>query len=208
MSTYTKYSLLSNTSLIGNIYVVSGNTTNYTSFTFYYPGGSYLDVLLADAINVFFVPFNGNLAITDFLNFDLGVLASEYGEGNTNYFNASDVNVPFDIAEYSDGLYRIDIETSGATEIQWVLITKNIDAKMQELATKLLNSQCNCKLDVNTQEMFVKAKAYQELIYNKVTALSTDQATIASIREVLTDVNNNINTLTNFLTGSETLCGC
>ena len=208
MSTFTKYNLASNTSLTGSIYVVSGNTTNYTSFNFYYPNGSYLDVLLADATNVFFVPFDGNLSVTDYLNFDLNVLAAEYGEGNSNFFNASDQNVPFDIAEYSDGLYRIDVVTTTGTEAQWVLITKNIDAKIQDVATKLLDSQCNCKLNVETQEMFIKAKAYQELIYSKVTALATDQTSTAAIRTVLTDINSDIDTLTNFLTGTETLCGC
>jgi len=79
---------------------------------------------------------------------------------------------------------------------------------MKTLATSLINSQCDCKLDPTLSEKFVKAKAYQELIYNKVINLSDDPATVAEIQTALEEINSDISTLIAFLGDTESLCGC
>ena len=138
------------------------------------------------------------------MQIDFGVGGSNYED----YFNASGEGVPFVIDSWKDGLYRYEASDSAGDDKQWLIHIPVIEGKMSSLAQQLLDSQCKCKLDVDLQEKFVKAKAYQELIYSKVIGLGTDQTTTAEIQEVLSEVNGMIQTLTNFLNGTETMCGC
>jgi len=205
-NTFTSIRTTTGGDLTGDIYVPSGNSVDPTAVTFFWTDGSYLTDLSASAIakGVLF-DFNG---VPDIVLFDLNNLATEYADGNTAYFSAAGVNIPFAIESYVDGLYFYSLTNSVDIENQWVLYMPSIEEKMKTLATSLLQSQCQCKLDAALSDKFIKAKAYQELIYHKVADATVDGNTTAQIQAVLSDVNSDIQTLTAFLEGTEELCGC
>jgi len=197
--------------LLGYIRVPSGSTATPTGITFYFTDGSYLNALTGDITNIIYFPAPQAPTAPDLISFGLNTLQIYFGIGGSNYedyINAAGTPVPFTISDWVDGLYRYEAAASSGDEIQWLIHMPDIEAKMVTLAKQLLNSQCNCKLDADLQEKFVKAKAYQELIYNKVIGLPTNQSSVAEIQEVLAEVNDMIQTLTNFLNGTETICGC
>lgn len=197
--------------LTGVIRVPSGTTAAPTGITFYFSDGSYLTGLIGDLTNIIYFPFTGVPSQPDVISFYLAGLQTSFGIGGSNYEDYYDVNgnsVPFVINDWPDGLYRYEAFAAGGDDIQWLIHIPVIEGKMVSMARKLLDSQCNCKLNVDLQEKFVKAKAYQELIYSKVIGLSTDSATVAEVQAVLSEVNGMIQSLTNFLNGTETICGC
>ena len=208
-TTYTKFTKPVDNEFTGYIYVPSGGQSSYTGVTFFWNDGSYLDELAANAnnTNILFL-FTNNSAQPDLVLFNLSNLTTEYGEGNTAYFNTSGVNVPFTKTVWEDGLYYFSLTTVDGSENQWILHIPSIESSMKTLATSLINSQCDCKLDPTLSEKFVKAKAYQELIYNKVINLSDDPATVAEIQTALEEINSDISTLIAFLGDTESLCGC
>lgn len=205
-NTFTQIRALSDGNLAGDIYVPSGNSVEPTAVTFFWTDGSYLTDLSASAIakGVLF-DFSGT---PDLVLLDLSNLATEYPDGNTAYFSAAGVNIPFAIQSYIDGLYFYSLTNAVDVENQWVLYMPSIEEKMKTLATSLLQSQCQCKLDATLSDKFVKAKAYQELIYHKVADATLNGNTTAQIQAVLTDVNSDIQILTGFLEGTKKICGC
>lgn len=197
--------------LTGLVRVPSGSTATPTGLTFYFLDGSYLTGLIGDLTNVIYFAFAGLPTQPDAVVLWLSQMQTNFGIGGSNYgdyFNANGDTVPFTINDWADGLYRYEASDSAGDDKQWLIHIPVIEGKMASMARQLLDSQCNCKLDVDLQEKFVKAKAYQELIYSKVIGLDTNQGTIAEIQAVLSEVNGMIQTLTNFLNGTETMCGC
>lgn len=205
-STRTVFRPITSDSLLGDIYIPSGNNVSYTGVTLYFPDSSYLTT--ADVAD-YIVPI-ANPVYADVVNFDLSGIQSLYPTSeNSDYFDASSTPAAFTKSVYSDGLYRYTLSVSGGEdEVQWILYVPTVESKLKLLAQALLDSQCNCKVDPALRDKFIKAKAYQELIYNKVINVGTDQITVTEIQECINDVTADITILLNFLEGTETLCGC
>lgn len=67
------------------------------------------------------------------------------------------------------------------------------------LAANLINCQCNCELNSDKAQSYIKARAYLDLINYKADTATTNTE-IAAINTMIT-------TLTNFLAGTDELCG-
>lgn len=205
-STHTVFKPITSDSLFGSIYVPSGSSVTYTGVTLYFSDSSYLST--ADTND--YIAELVDPAYPDVINFGLALIQSLYPTSfDSDYFDANNNAAAFTKSSWSDGLYRYDLSVDGGeAEKQWILYVPTVENKLKLLAQSVLNSQCNCSLDPTLKDKFVKAKAYQELIYNKVINLTTDQSSLSEIQEVINNIASDLTVLLNFLEGTETLCGC
>lgn len=205
-STHTVFKPIASDSLFGSIYIPSGNSVSYTGVTLYFSDSSYLSTVNWDD----YIAELPDPAYADVINFGLSIMQSLYPTSeNSDYYDASNNSSAFTKSVWSDGLYRYELSVAGGEdEKQWILYVPTVENKLKLLAQSVLNSQCNCSLDPALKDKFVKAKAYQELIYNKVINLTTDQSSVLEIQEVIDDIASDLTVLLNFLEGTETLCGC
>jgi hypothetical protein len=197
-------------SLSARLRVPSGSSDTITGLSFYFTDGSMLESLVGDITDIIYFPIETPL-VEDVLSFNLERLQLEYSIGGSqyeNYFDADGAVIEFTINSWVDGLYKyVSSATSGSENI-WLLHIPVIEDKLVTLSKELLDSQCQCKIDAGLSEKFIKAKAYQELIYNKVINLTTEELTAAQNTVILAEVNDMVKTLTNFLEGTNNICGC
>jgi len=208
----TTFEFTSSSDLVGRIRVPSGTTASPTGLTFYFTDGSYLNALIGDLTDVIYFSFPQSPSTSDAFIFDLTTMQTYFSLGGDNYedyFGADSTTSSFTISEWKDGLYKYEAFHSSSDDIQWLLHVPTVEAKLVILAKQILDSQCKCTLNTELSEKFVKAKAYQELIYNKVIGLSREEnMTTLDTQAILTEVNSMVQTLINFLNGTDTICGC
>lgn len=192
--------------------VPSGTTATPIGLSFFWPDGSYINELIGDITNKLYFQFTTAPTIRDVFLFNLNTLQNMYsltGTNYENYYGTDGLVAEFTKTVWDEGLYYYSTNDASGFDIHWLLYVPTIETKMSELAQQVLDNQCNCKLDAALSEKFIKAKAYQELINYKVTALPTDSELLTSnIKDRLSNINSMVATLTNFLNGTETICGC
>lgn len=211
--TATFSNINTNTSqLLVYLRVPSGTTAAPIGLTFYWPDGSYLNELLGDITDKIYFPFTSAPTQTDVFIFDLTGLQNMYsltGSNYENYYGTDGLVAEFTKTVWDEGLYYYATNDAAGFDTHWLLYVPTIETKLSELAEQVLDNQCNCKLDAALSEKFIKAKAYQELINYKVTALPTgSELTSSQIKDRLSNINSMVDTLTNFLNGTDTICGC
>lgn len=211
--TATFSNIITNTGqLLAYLRVPSGTTATPIGLTFFWPDGSYFNELLGDITNKIYFSFSPVPTQVDVFIFDLPTLQNMYsvtGTNYENYYGTDGLVAEFTKTVWDEGLYYYATNDASGDDIHWLLYIPTIETKLSELANQVLDNQCNCKLDPTISEKFIKAKAYQELINYKVTALPTDSILSTSqIKDRLSNINGMVDTLTNFLNGTDTICGC
>lgn len=98
-----------------------------------------------------------------------------------------------------EGAYGVlyNNETAGSLRVH--LIIPTILGNIDTLAQNVIDCQCNCDLDAAKSQSYIKARAYLDLIQYK--------ADTATAFTDLTEINTMLTTLTNFLAGTDELCG-
>ena len=109
------------------------------------------------------------------------------------------VNVAGDAVSFTEGLYCIQYNNDSADTLRPFLYIPTILEGIDNLATDVINCQCECEIDAMKSQRYIKARAYLDLIEYK-SANITAAADIA-------DINAMISKLTDFLGGTEELCG-
>ena len=102
---------------------------------------------------------------------------------------------------FGEGLYiyRYNNETNYNGDFHGILFIPTIMSKIANLAQDLIDCQCNCELNSAKAQKYIKARAYLDLLISKVNATGSATELIA-LQPMVT-------TLTNFLSGTEELCG-
>lgn len=170
------------------------------------PNGNYLnlneantaDASLYLAGGVVFSTSNTDVAVISNANLTAGFP----DDSNTSLFASYTSNEPVagSAISMSEGLliYNYNNQTGGAT---WtgVLFIPTIMGKIADLAQDLIDCQCSCELNETKAQKYIKARAYLDLLISKVNAGTTFTALI--------ELQPMVTTLTNFLNGTEELCG-
>lgn len=201
-TTYTRWTDSSSASVLsGLVRVAPGDTITSPVIQLRFKDKSYLDLTEAEATDpavALYVPAAGAL------NFNLAGLAAAYDDDtHTAYYNAAGEVQAFGIASFEDGVYHYTFTNGSDDEFQYVIFIPEIEEAIETLAKKLIDSQCNCQLNRSVMDNFVKAKALQQLIYAKAADLG-DRYIAASFDELNAD----IKVLTDFLAGTNDVCGC
>lgn len=173
---------------------------------FILPNGNYLNLNEANAADsalyiaggIVFSTTNTDVAVISNANLTAGFP----DDSNTSLFASYTSNEPVagSAISMTEGLliYNYNNQTGGAT---WtgVLFIPTIMGKIADLAQDLIDCQCNCELNEAKAQKYIKARAYLDLLISKVNAATTAETLIA-LQPMVT-------TLTNFLNGTEELCG-
>ena len=99
----------------------------------------------------------------------------------------------------TEGLFCVEYNNDSADTLRPFLYIPTILEDIDTLAQAVIDCQCNCTIDEAKSQKYIKARAYLDLIEYK----SRNIAAAADI----TDINTMITKLTDFLTGTEELCG-
>lgn len=99
---------------------------------------------------------------------------------------------------FGEGAYGIDYNNDGNVYVVYLHIP-TIEDDIDTLATAVINCQCDCEIDSAIAQTYIKARAYLDLIQYKANA-ATSGADMA-------EINTMISTLSDFLQGTEELCG-
>jgi hypothetical protein len=199
--TYTRWSYTAPDSLQGDIHIKAGDTFNAPDFIFRFPNGDYLDQTSTEA------NATGNYILSgDYVFYVINhpYLTAEFpDENNTEYFNSAGNNIAYRQTDFVDAVYHYTITQPDGTETQYLILMPTIETAIAELAQQVIDTQCNCKINNAVAENFIKAKAMQQLVYSKIGSYgSTYNA------EFMAEVNADIATLTDFLAGTNNVCGC
>lgn len=171
------------------------------NFVFVFPNGDYFSQTSAQADGSTYIQQGG---FTLFLINAPVILASElYLEDNGEFFNAADESIVWTRATLEQGVYHYTVTNGSDSELQYVILMPTVEAAIDTLAKKLLDSQCNCQMNRSVMDNFVKAKALQQLIYAKVAEHGT-----AMDSAFLTEINADVTVLQDFLEGTNDVCGC
>ena len=132
-----------------------------------------------------------------------GITAGFPTDGNTALYSDSTkaTAIAGSAIVLGEGLYTTesvgDISTGGAPRPYLYIPT--ILAGIKTLADNLIDDQCNCELNSEKAEKYIKARAYLDIILNEANAL-TAVSEMAAIQT-------KIDTLEAFLGGTNNLCG-
>ena len=170
------------------------------------PSGNYLNFNEANAGDASKYTTAGivfSTTVTDVMSISSTNLTNGFpDDDNTSLFasyTAND-NAAGSAITISEGLlaYNYNNETGGAA---WhgLLFIPTLMGKIADLAEDLLDCQCNCELNSVKAQKYLKARAYLDLLISKVNDES-DVNKLISLQPMVT-------TLTNFLNGTEELCG-
>lgn len=99
-----------------------------------------------------------------------------------------------------EGAYSVNYNNdTEVTPYRLHLHVPTILSAIDTLASSVINCQCDCSIDAPTSQKYIKARAYLDLITYKATN-ATNEAGRAEVQTMLT-------TLTDFLKGTNELCG-
>ena len=129
-----------------------------------------------------------------------GVLFSTTGN-EAMELTESSVNAAFPSLNLSltEGLYCVEYNNDSADTLRPFLYVPTIDADINTLAQSLIDCQCSCDINEMKSQKYIKARAYKDLIEYK-------SRNIAAAGDI-TAINAMITKLTDFLTGTDELCG-
>ena len=129
-----------------------------------------------------------------------GVLFSTTGN-EVLALTESSVNTAFPSLNLSltEGLYCIEYNNDSTDTLRPFLYIPTILEDIDTLAQNVLDCQCDCEIDSAKGQKYIKARAYLDLIEYK-------SRNIAAAGDI-TAINAMITKLTDFLTGTEELCG-
>lgn len=134
-------------------------------------------------------------------------LLAELSDPTNGVYTAFDgTGLAWTATSLPEGLYHYALETgSGSNEYesQYLLVIPTIEGAIITLAKQLQESQCNCKLNASLRDKFVKALGLLELIRERVKTAPT-----AFNQDFYTEVNADIQVLSDFLEGTNPVCGC
>lgn len=109
------------------------------------------------------------------------------------------VNCSGNNVSLTEGLYCIEYNNDTSTPLRPFLYIPTIEDDIDTLATNVMNCQCDCNIDAVAGQRYIKARAYLDLIKYK-------SAQITAATDI-TEINTMIGLLTDFLGGTEELCG-
>ena len=129
-----------------------------------------------------------------------GVLFSTTGSEAFTLTEAT-VNANFSSLNLSltEGLFCVQYNNDSADVLRPFLYIPTIQADVNTLAQNVIDCQCDCEIDSAKGQKYIKARAYLDLIEYK-------SRNIAAAGDI-TAINAMVTKLTDFLTGTENLCG-
>lgn len=199
--TYTRFGTPTTSVISGTIFTNQQSVviTFETFFTF----PDFTSLYVADNI-----PFAANIGFTttNVVVTPVTLLAELSDPTNGVYTSFDGTGLAWTATSLPEGLYHYALETgSGATEdeTQYLLVIPTIESAIITLAEQLQESQCNCKLNVSLRDKFVKALGLLELIRERVKIASTEFD-----QDFYTEINADIEVLSDFLGGTNPVCGC
>lgn len=170
------------------------------------PSGNYLNMDETNATDIALYPNAGivfSTTTTDVMALSTTNLSNGFEDNNnTTLFDSYTAGnaVAGSAVTFGEGLYiyRYSNQTGGAT---WtgILFIPTVMSKIADLAEDLIDCQCSCELNETKAQKYIKARAYLDLLISKVNA-GTTPAALIELQPMVT-------TLTNFLNGTEELCG-
>ena len=198
-TTYTKWQFPPGPGFGGIIRVAPGDTISTFTLKFRFLDKSYLDLNEVEAADISVYLSQGSaIVITPVL-----LQPAIPDDQHTKYYDNSGTPQAFSITSFADGVYHYTFTNGSDVEAQYLVRIPAIEEKIETLAKQLMDSQCNCQLNRSVMDNFVKAKALQQLIYSKVLDMSPDYNE-ANFDEVNADVK----VLSDFLAGTNSVCGC
>lgn len=201
-TTYTRWNSSSTSAtLSGFVRVAPGQSITSPVIVFRFKDKSYLDLTEAEASDSNVAAW---FSASGLVNFNLSALAAAFTDDqHTAYYSATGSPQAFGITSFEDGVYHYTFTNGSDVEAQYVIFMPEIEEAIEALAKKLIDSQCNCQLNRSVMDNFVKAKALQQLIYAKVLDMGTTYNATN-----FDDVNADIKVLSDFLEGTNDVCGC
>lgn len=175
-------------------------------YTVVTPGGQLLDIDEADSADATAwalagMSYSTSIAEVGMINL-AGLITGFPTVTNTSLF--SDITMGTAIAgsavAFGEGVYAVTYNNSDeASNFRIHLHVPSILEDIDTLADAVINCQCNCMIDEMKTQKYIKARAYLDLIIYKA-----EEATANSDHAALQLM---VTTLTNFLGGTDELCG-
>lgn len=129
-----------------------------------------------------------------------GVLFSTTGSEAFTLTEATvNANFPSLALSLAEGLFCVQYNNDSADVLRPFLYIPTIQADVNTLAQNVIDCQCDCEIDSVKGQKYIKARAYLDLIEYK-------SRNIAAAGDI-TAINAMVTKLTDFLTGTENLCG-
>jgi hypothetical protein len=132
-----------------------------------------------------------------------GLVAGFPNSTNTSLYSDTTLGTTIagDAVTIGEGCYFISYnnETVTANADRAHLFIPTILDGIDTMAATLIDCQCNCELNSDTAQSYMKARAYLDLINYKASTATTNTE--------IAEINTMITTLTSFLAGTTTICG-
>jgi len=168
------------------------------------PGGQFLNIDEAGADTAAWATAGMSFSTTTIEGFTLTSASLTSGfptDTNTGIYSDSTkaTAIAGSAVTLGEGAYGILYNNETAGSFRVALIIPTILEGIDTLADAVINCQCNCSIDEVKSQKYIKARAYLDLIQYKA-----DNATAFTD---MAEINTMITTLTNFLAGTDELCG-
>lgn len=204
---YLSFNVPSTASITGTKFVA--NSSDFAQADDLYevttPGGQFLNIDEAGADTAAWATAGVSFSITTIETFTITSTTLTNGfptASNTGCYSDSTkaTAIAGSAVALGEGAYGVGYNnTTGGASFTVFLYTPTILDGIDTLADGVINCQCNCSVNEANAQSYIKARAYLDLIQTKANA--------ATAHTDIAEINTMITTLTNFLAGTDDMCG-